>query len=175
MHRIKGLILPVALLILMIYVYGGNIGTIDATIDQPLSDDIIGEISDGVEIEQTFYSPVNNISGFSIKLGTYMRENQGDIVFGIRKKATGRVIYSTRVKAESIVDNAYFDYRFPPIKGSRDQEYTIFIKSVGSPLGKSITAYRSSYNTYKEGELLVNHTKVDGDLAFKVVYNQTLF
>lgn len=112
MQKFKRIFFLVLLLLLIIFVYVGNIGKIELSIDQSLSNDTVGGISDGIEIEQSFYSSVNNISGFSIKFGTYMRENSGDIVIGIKRAKTRKIIYSTTVKAKSIVDNAYFDYRF---------------------------------------------------------------
>lgn len=175
MQKIKRFVLPLMLLFLIIYVYGGNIGMIGTNIEQATGDDTVGGISDGIEIEQSFYSTVNNINGFSIKLGTYMRENQGELTIGIKKTRTEKVIYSTTVKAESIIDNAYFDYRFPPIKHSKGVEYTIFISSNGSPPSKSITAYKSPGDSYINGKLFRNGDLVDGDLVFKVVYNRTLF
>ncbi|MDY7991476.1 hypothetical protein UY286_10735 [Paenibacillus polymyxa] len=170
----KRFTIPIILLILLVYVYGANIGKITEVIAVEGKENV-GEITDGMEIGQSFYSNLNNLSGFSIKLATYARINQGDVIIGIRKYGENSDIYSTTVKAESLPDNTFYDVRFPPIKFSKDKEYYIFVKSSGGIPGKSITAYKSTKDAYAEGYLLINGVEKQGDLAFKVYFNKTLF
>lgn len=167
-------IIPIILVLLFIYVYGGNIGKMTEAITTDGAQNV-GEITDQTEIGQSFIAPMNNLSGFSIKLATYARSNNGDITLGIRNFGENKTIYSTTVKAESLADNVYYNLRFPPIKFSENKEYYIFVKSEGSTKKHSITAYMSNKDIYKEGSILVNGIKKPGDLAFKVFFNRTLF
>lgn len=174
-NRANRLFPLVVILIILVYVYGSNIGKVQPILDQSIGNHNVGEITDGTEITQSFYSPVNNVSGISVKLGTYMRQNKGKLTIGIKSYDNNRIIYSTTVKAESIIDNNYFDYRFPPIKNSKDNKYNLFIYSEGSSNGDSITAYISNQNIYKHGNLYINGSELQGELVFKVHYNKTLF
>ncbi|KHF35105.1 hypothetical protein CM49_02692 [Paenibacillus sp. P1XP2] len=173
-NRISHWVIPVIIILLAVYVYGGNFGQIKPIIEQTVGDEIVGEITEGQQIGQSFTSPVNNLSGFSIKLATFMRSNKGDITIGIKKEGV-KTIYSTTVKASSIADNSFFDFRFPPIKHSKGGKYQIFIKSEGSSPGNSITAYMANQDIYKDGYLTVNNKIINGDLVFKVYYNRTFF
>lgn len=172
--KISRWLVPFIIVLLTIYVYGGNVGRVQPAIQQTLGENVVGEITEGREVGQTFISPVNNLTGFSIKLATFMRSNKGDITVGIKKEGN-KIIYSTTVKASSINDNSFFDFRFPPIKHSKGREYKIFIKSKGSSSGNSITAYMSNQDVYKEGSLTVNNEINNGDLVFKIYYNRTFF
>lgn len=173
-NRFKRFIIPIILLILFIYVYGGNIGKMTEVIATDGKQNV-GEITNGMEIGQTFKAPMNNLSGFSIKLATYARVNSGHVTIGIRNYGEDKAIYSTTIKAESLVDNTYYDMRFPPIKFSKDKEYYIFVSSTNGTSGHSITAYNSAQDIYKDGTLFIDGKEKTGDLAFKVYCNHTLF
>lgn len=167
-------IIPIILVLLFIYVYGGNIGKMTEVISVE-GDQNIGEIANNKEVGQSFYSDLNNLSGFSIKLATYGRVNAGRITLGIRNYGESNDIYSTTIKAESLADNAFYDVRFPPIKYSKNKQYYIYIKATDGMAGKFITAYKSKNDAYPKGNLTINGVKQDGDLSFKVYFNKTLF
>ncbi|WP_411343917.1 hypothetical protein ACE3MZ_20380 [Paenibacillus sp. WLX1005] len=173
-NQFKRFLIPFILLVLFIYVYIGNIGKMTEVINTDGQKNV-GEITSGTEVSQSFISPMNNLSGFSIKLATYARVNEGRVTLGIRELGDSRTIYSTTIKAESLPDNAYYDVRFPPIKFSKDKKYLIFVSSTDSSAGHAITAYMSSKDTYSDGDYMKNGEQQQGDLAFKVVCNHTLF
>lgn len=167
-------IIPIILVLLFIYVYGGNIGKMTEVISVE-GNQSIGEITNDKEIGQSFYSDLNNLSGFSIKLATYGRVNAGRITLGIRNYGESNDIYSTTVKAESLADNTFYNVRFPPIKYSKDKQYYIYIKATDGTAGKFITAYKSKNDAYLKGNFTINGVKQEGDLSFKVYFNKTLF
>ncbi|MFD5021813.1 hypothetical protein ACFWMP_23185 [Paenibacillus sp. NPDC058367] len=158
----------------IIYVFVGNMGVVRESIDQYVADETLSEITAGNEIGQSFSYDQNNLSGVSLKMATYMRNNDGTIQVGIREMNEENDIYQTSVKANSISDNEYFDFRFPPIKFSKGKEYYVYIKSLDSIKGKSVTAYNSSIDTYDGGSLYINGEKQNKDLTFKVFYNRTV-
>ncbi|AIQ43948.1 hypothetical protein [Paenibacillus sp. FSL R5-0912] len=167
--------LLVILLLIIIYVYVGNIGVIRDSIEQSVADKTVNELTQGNEVGQSFIYHQNNLSGVSIKLATFMRVNEGKLKIGIRRINDKNDIYQTSVEANSVRDNEFFDFRFPPIKFSKEQEYYVYIESLDSGKGESIAAYKSSMDSYKEGSLFINGSRQDGDLTFKVFYNRTIF
>lgn len=167
---------PLLLFFLLIfYTYAGNFGVIRESVRQDVDNASIGELIKDTVVEQSFYFDQNNLSGISIKLATYVRNNNGKILVSIRQKGEHRNIYETTIQSNSISDNEFFDFRFPPIKFSKGKNYTIFIKAEEGVKGNSITMYKSSANTYSNGELYLNGLKQEGDLVFKAYYNRTIF
>lgn len=160
--------------ILFLYIYAGNLGKVEVGIEQVSGNEILGEILQGTEIRQEFYSNGNNLSGFSIKFATYMRKNEGHIQIGIREHRSSREIYSSKINLASLQDNAFYDFRHPPIKHSKNKMYYIYIKSFDGTVGNSFTLYKTRNDEYELGKLWLNGKNIDGDLNFKVYYNKTL-
>jgi hypothetical protein len=171
---IKRGIVPLIIILLFLYVFLGNVGKMVVLINVE-GTSTVGEILDSNEISQTFIAPMNNLSGFSVKFGTYARNNSGDITIGIRRNAGGSSIYETTVQASSIADNQYYDFKFPPLKYSKGNSYLIYINSNGGQPGSSLTAYISEEDIYSSGDLFVNGVKRQGELTFKVIFNKTIF
>lgn len=161
--------------LLICYTFLGNSGVIRENLSQNIEDTTVGEIVKGGEVEQTFLNDQNNLSGVTIKLATYARINSGSIVIGIKKPGSKYNIYETTFKANSIMDNQLFEFRFPPIKFSKGKVYAISIRSLDGVPGDSITAYNSTGDSYKNGSLYIGGVKQEGDLMFKVFYNRNIF
>ncbi|WP_379135459.1 hypothetical protein [Paenibacillus sp. sgz500958] len=169
---------PVFLLLLSVfflYVYVGNAGLISESITQNQADIASDGLAAQDEYGQTFHFNKNNLSGVSFQLGTFMRKNEGTLVVGIRNLGSTRDIYQTSIQADSIIDNEWFDFRFPPVKFSKGNDYYVYIKSEDSPVDQAITAYSSTEDTYAGGEFTINGEPQPGDLAFKAYYNRTIF
>lgn len=163
------------LISLLIYVYVGNLGLIRESIGQDSANEPLVELTAGNEVGQSFTYHQNNLSGVSFKLATFMRNNTGKLQVGIRELGEDRDIYQDKIEASSIKDNEFYDFRFPPIKSSKEKEYYVYIKSLDGKEGQSITAYGSDVDTYKEGDLFINGVMQNKDLTFKVFYNRTIF
>ncbi|WP_342415699.1 hypothetical protein NST83_22365 [Paenibacillus sp. FSL R10-2782] len=173
LSKARKAIVPILIVLMLIYVYVGNIGKYSISILQETGSKTVGEITEGLEFGQTFQADVNDLSGVSIKLATYMRENTGDVTVGLRLVGDHKDIYSTTVDAKSIQDNQFFKLRFPPIKNSKGKKYYLYVNSTGTQ-GHSITAYKADNNPYKQGELFINNKKqAQDDLTFIVYYNKT--
>lgn len=164
----------VAILIFaFIYVYVGNIGKVLLATEQSTITKPVGEILEGSEIGEVFYSQYNDICGISIKLATYMRVNTGYVTIGIKEAGEQDYIYSNRIDVSSIGDNEYYNLRFPPIKHSKNNKYYIYVKSENGKLGNAITTYMNENDDYKNGDMVIDGKNVKGDLVFQVYYNRT--
>lgn len=165
--------IPGFLIFLLLFVYGGNVGTVTVAEEQIDETGIVGEITEEVVVEQTVRMKVNNFSGFSVKLGTYMRTNYGNIIIGL-KRENGKVVYSNTIKADSVQDNQFVTVKFPPIKYSAGNRYRLFIESNGLT-GSAVTAYINDQDSYPDSQLMINGTSQSGDLVFRLMYNKTLY
>lgn len=168
------IIIPFILLLGFIYIYIGNIGRVNILIEQAESTNTVGNLVVGNEVGQTFYSESNNISGFSFKIGTYMRINSDDLVIGIREYGKNTDIYSFNINSAALIDNEYYNLRFPPIKFSKNKLYYIYIKSLNGAPNNSITIYYNEQEKYNNGDFCLNQKEQKGDLVFRVYYNQTM-
>ncbi|MGN7456714.1 hypothetical protein ACTHPH_18055 [Paenibacillus pasadenensis] len=162
----------ILLLSCVLYIYIANIGVVRSYVEQPKGNMPVGEIVKGMRVEQTFWSDKSNISGFSVKLGTYARINQSTITF-ILQEDSGKVIYKNTVKADGLSDNAYYKVRFPPVKNSKNKEYHLILETKDASPGNAITAYSSQEDIYKGGILLIDGKKSSADLVFEIVFNDT--
>ncbi|MDO3680295.1 hypothetical protein [Paenibacillus ehimensis] len=171
--NVKNKLFVLVLLICFIYVYFGNAGTVTLAVEQTKETNNAGEILQGMEVGQSFYSNFNNICGFSLKLATYMRTNKGKIEVGIKDLNNNNIVFSSEISTESIKDNDFINLRFPPIKFSKGKRYYLFVKSLDSTPGNAITTYINEEDSYSEGELYLNGIKKKGELVFKVYYNKT--
>lgn len=157
------------------YVYVGNMGKVNLAMEQIVEEQTTGELLKDNELGQTFVSKKSNLSGFSFKIGTYMRSNKSDIVLGIRELGERTDIYNVTLSASSLVDNDYFGINFPPIKFSKNKKFYIYAKSLDAAAGNGITLYSSKEDVYNDGSLYINNSEQPIDAAFKVYYNKTLF
>lgn len=150
-----------------------NYDSIDA--QQIKCDKVIGEIVKNVEVGQTFKSNKNNLDAISLKLATYARNNDKDIIFGIREKNKAKDIYTCKFNAKVVQNNALKTFKFKPISNSKNKEYYIYLKSDDSKAGNAITVWYNDSNLYNDGEALLNNKKIKGDLIFQVHnYDQSI-
>ncbi|MEK5282080.1 MULTISPECIES: hypothetical protein [Paenibacillus] len=162
-------------IIFLIYTYVGNIGVVREYIKQDVENGTIGEFIKNSELEQSFYTDQSNLSGISVRLATYMRTNKGSLLIGIREMGSDKNIYENKIQVDSVRDNEMFDFRFPPIKFSKGKIYSIYIKSIDTEPGESITVYKSNEESYENGKLYINGNEQKGDLVFRAYYNRTIF
>lgn len=128
----------------------------------------VAEISKEVKVTQSFMASADNLSGISMQLATYGRINSSFVLFEIRDESRA-TIYSEKVEANTILDNAWFAMTFQPVRNSSGKIYEVSISS-GSQPGLAITAYSSIEDTIPEGELKVNSISQSGDLSLAVYF-----
>jgi len=164
----NGLIIVLAVIVCVV-VYTSNLGSQEVFYETPASKEIpIGELTDGMEVIQSFEVKNQSLSAVAVKLATYMRVNEGKITISVRRSANGTDIYSKTVDASNIVDNDFFILRFPPVRYFKSERYYLSIKSEGAGLGKGITAYKTPEDLYQYGEMWINGEPQAGDLVIKV-------
>jgi hypothetical protein len=129
---------------------------------------VVGEISKGVKVTQSFVVSENNFSGVRLILATYARENSSFVNFNITDGA-GKVVHSEGIAAAKIEDNLPFALAFDPQAYSAGKEYTVTITSSGGP-GSSITAYASAEDSIPGGVLVVGGAPQAGDLSLVVYF-----
>ncbi len=128
----------------------------------------IGEITDGLNIRQTFKVD-DGINRVAIRFSTYNRENKGIIQVTLLNKTTNEEIQTWKEDISKIKDNDYHDFILDtPIVDTKNIEFELKIKTIGCNSGSTITITSSRANQYEEGNLYINDKEQMKDITFRV-------
>jgi hypothetical protein len=83
--------------------------------------------------------------------------------------ASSNILAERELACQQIVDNAYYNFDFPPIENSSGQTFLLEISSNGTGRN-SITAWKSSRDVYPAGTLYRNGQEETGDLSIALFY-----
>ncbi len=141
---------------------------------------IVGEVSEGVTIEQRFVCKTFEIPNIELMVATYARANSGDWIIRIVDNKQKAILGEQTIQVNKMLDNKFVKVLiFPSIKkitsarGWRGRELSLIITST-SPAGASATIYKNSRAT-KGRQLLINGKKTPGELVFKLKHRLTAF
>jgi ABC-2 type transport system permease protein len=145
----------------------------------------VGELTSDVELRQPFTASADEITGVSMLLSTYDRENSGHLEISIVDES-GAVIAQTEVLTAEIEDNAVRTVTFSEnVKITSGRQYELVLTSPDSFSGNAITAWYGNTMSATRGEvavtlsdsekLTVNGEKIDGVLYYQLSLRSTLW
>ncbi len=141
---------------------------IDINHDQ--TNETVGAIFSGYEVEQTFTSHFDRLTAVEVKLATYNRENKGIMDLTL-SDASGQQVAGWQLPAREIQDNHWRRFYFTPINESYGQTFTLRIRFDGSDETNAITAWVDSQKPERFQGLLTYHGAVkDGQLGLRTYY-----
>lgn len=131
----------------------------------------IGPITKDTKIEQTFISEFDTITGISLSVATYGRENDCKLYVRLIDQETDRVLESwekdavdfdddSSIKLESKNPMSHFDMR-----GKRCR---IEITSSSQSIEQAVTLYYATVDLYKNGKLILNGQPYGRDLIMTI-------
>ncbi len=130
------------------------------------------EIHEGLSVSQEFIAEDDNITGITLMLATYGRENPGTLKLEVAKRRKRKWLPLTTVTLEKrlLADNAYRTFSFPEPLDVRIGDKILLTLSADGPLSSAIT-----WRVYPELELpgyrmRVGEEVIPGTAAFKVTY-----
>ena len=128
------------------------------------------------KIGQTFLAKRNGLTRIDVMLGTHKRTNNKNITFTLRERIPERkVIFQTTFNAASVIDNLYHPIFFKPIHNSRNKEYYFVLHSPESTFDNSLSVWTNTRNLYREGQLMIKHQPMLGDMVFRVYSKRPIF
>lgn len=131
----------------------------------------VGEITSGRKIEQTFIVSENGLNGVDVLLATYARQNNCNVTIELYDVSNDYLVCTTTVLGNQIQDNRLYPLRFETISNSKNNMYKIVI-STDAQSGNGITAWSSFNDSYPEGILCINDKKMEGDISFRICFNE---
>ena len=136
--------------------------TVSADVAKPQY--VIGEIVDGMELEQNFASPVNTIRDFNIMMATYNRGNTGKMTVTLTNEA-GDVLFSRTLDLATLQDNQYAVFQLEtPVKVTHGETLTVTMRTQGSTPGNAVTVYAGGASTPYQ----LNGQNGEGALSIRV-------
>ncbi|XOQ47666.1 MAG: Transport permease protein [Eubacteriales bacterium] len=136
----------------------------------------IGEISEGVSIRQTFLSPIDTITQFSIEFATYNRINNGSIFVAMRDLSTNQTVFEEEVDVSTLQDNSFASFVIPKkIEQALGKQFAIEITAANLDRENAITVYYNQQQSAANGELYLNGVLQTGALCFSVTGLQSLY
>ena len=129
----------------------------------------IGEITDGIVVEQSFICHENGLDEIDILFATYARKNTSGIIKVSILDDKYNLLSEYEIPTESFLDNAFVNFEIPRQNESKDKKYMIRIENRGSTPGNAITLWANSYD-YENMELEINGESKEIDLVITMRY-----
>lgn len=121
----------------------------------------------GDYMEQHFIAPYDIISGISLKVGTFQRDNNSNYNISIITGDNNKTIYSEDFNASLIDDNTYYPILFDKgIKVKKGIDYIVRISSFDAETNSCLGFYKNS--GLSDSEFSVNNEKQSGILCFAI-------
>jgi len=139
-------------------------------INQDFFDGTVGEILSSKTFGQAFVSHHPNLCRIDVLLATYCRTNTCDLTFRLQAGyPAGEEVAVITVKGDTVQDNKWHTFRFPPLLDSRGRTYYLSLESPNATPGNALTAYLA-LGPYKLGGHYESGVPRDGSLAFRTYY-----
>lgn len=139
------------------------------TIQQKNHNDVTNEIVDGENLIQSFSFGGDYIEQISFMMGTYGRENSGQLEISLVNE-NGEIIKSTEIDASEIENDKYLTFVVEKEVKSKNNIYFICVESRGCYTGNSVVFYTNNSDRVLDGELTVGDTKLNSiELQMQVI------
>jgi SAM-dependent methyltransferase len=102
---------------------------------------VLGPISGGLTLSQSFMAEKNGLRRVDVMMATYARVNDSHLQFALRRATGGKVITSYSVPAERVKDNAWHTFEFPPVADSAGQAFVFELSAPAATPANAVTAY----------------------------------
>lgn len=121
----------------------------------------IGEVVDGMKIEQTVAVPANELREISLMTATYGRANQGDLILTL-SDMQGNELARQTAAALSFADNKYTSIGLnEPILNRKGETLLLSITTQGCMPGNTLTVYAGNTITAGRFDIAQNITEAD--------------
>lgn len=135
--------------------------TVSADVAKPQY--VIGEIVDGMELEQTFTVPVDSLHNISIMMATYNRSNTGLLTLTLSSE--GGCLWQRTIDISTIADNQYLSISLPePVSVNSGGMLRLQLSTQGCSVGNAVTVYAGS----SDSVYLLNGQNGDGGLGIRI-------
>lgn len=136
----------------------------------------VGECVENTTIVQTLKIPPT-AKKLSLLLATYQQKLKGQLKIQLVNQKTNVTIQEWDILNETIADNRYYTLELKDDFYCDDSEDMYAIRIEGDSAckaGSSPTIWKSSADTYPDGDLYIDGNKCEGDLCFEIYYTASV-
>ncbi|QOV20088.1 hypothetical protein INP51_03810 [Blautia liquoris] len=112
----------------------------DKTVDTALYGNM-GELHQGIYIQQEFISKKSVLDGISIKFGTYGIDLTSTYDYQILDGDSGKIIRNGILKGADVENGKFHVIRFKQIKGCKNQNFVFRFGSSNAQVGNALTVF----------------------------------
>lgn len=168
-HKCKVLVALYVIVMAVFYLVAGeqlHYKSQEITNDQIQS--VVGSISNGVTVTQSFYSNMDEVDSIKVYIVTSHRINEGQLTAQLIDKATQKVLFEKTIDVSAFQDDRKMDLlNGDHVIGVKGKQLVLQFTS-DSPEDKSVTLYTSSTAADESQELRVNGNLIPGALTMDI-------
>lgn len=122
---------------------------------------------------QTMRVGFNGLYRIDLGTATFARANTAPVIFHLRASPDdSEDLRTVTLRGDQIENSRSTSFVFEPIKTSSDQEFYFYIESPEGTAGNAVTVYVNDTNQYEDGNAVIDHQPLDGDLVFTAYCQQ---
>lgn len=125
-------------------------------------------------VGQTFLARTNGLNRIDVLMGTHGRTLGQDVVFKLRESRDEPGLRSLTIKRETVRDNLYQTFSFPPIKDSKGRAFAFEISAAGGGTEGPGCLWMNARDIYPDGGILFGGNPGSGDCIFRTYASRTL-
>lgn len=156
-----------AICALFYFVAGDQIQTKRSVSPQIVPDGIVGELIDGVTIDQEFLCNQKKLEAISLMFTNYMRENTGTVKLVLKDKNTNTILAETSLDVAAVTPGMQYNWNMDPVVDDVENKELILSIMSDSKSGEGISVYCNSTLNTGDKALYRNGEAISGCLAFQ--------
>lgn len=111
--------------------------------NQSAAVEVLGELTQGVTVEQRFTCQHNHLCRIEIMFATYKRTNTGALNYQLYPASDPEnVVAKGEITLETLRDNEWFEIRFKPVCNSENRRFSLILEALGGSPGNAVTLWK---------------------------------
>lgn len=137
---------------------------------------VVGEITKGCMVKQTFRSQINSIDSFSVQCATYSRKNHGSLTITLSEADTKKILFHTGVDVSTLQDNSFLTVKLPETIGNVKGKFLqLSVSADNLDKANAVTVYYGGKESEAGGRFTINGADKNGTLCFSVSGTEPIF
>lgn len=131
---------------------------------------VTGELMEGDQVSQIFYSEMDQLESLTVQLGTFARQNVGAVQIRLMDTETGTFLYEQTLDTALLTDSVFTEIQVtPPVEKIRNRYLTLEIESLTGSPGNTVAPWYNSQAQEVGWQFTFNGQPVPGILSFQTM------
>lgn len=163
-----GVIIPLGMLLILLLFYilaNNQIKYTEKSTSMIDGGEILAELNNITEIEQTFNANMDFIDKISLKITTLGRSNEGIVTVQLIDRQTNRIMDEIEIETSLLQDGTYYEWKLNnEVENAKGKEFCLRFVSKCEPGMAPGIYYSNDFNS--TGSLVYNNKVVEGSICF---------